>query len=213
MPHRSRTTRLLGLLPRRFVTTRIGTAERTLYLSFDDGPDPGFTPPILDLLKAHGATASFFLIGDRIDQHPAVVERIVAEGHTLGNHSWDHPFMSDLPLAGQLDQIARTDAALARYDGHATHPFRPPCGVLPARLLAHFARIGRGIAFWSYDSHDYERLPADILFERMQADPPGVGDVVLMHDDSADSVDLLARLLPQWREQGYTVRAMPRERG
>ena len=65
--------------------------SRAVALTFDDGPDPGFTPPILDLLKAHGATASFFLIGDRIDQHPAVVERIVAEGHTLGNHSWDIP--------------------------------------------------------------------------------------------------------------------------
>ena len=210
---RSRKTRLLGLLPAGLVTTRVRTPERTLFLTFDDGPNPGFTPPVLDLLKAHGATATFFLIGDQVDRHPAIVRRIVDEGHALGNHSWDHPFMSDLPLDRQLEQIARTDAALARYDGLAAHPFRPPCGVLPANLLLHFARRRRTVAFWSYDSHDYEKLPAAVLHPQVRADPPLAGDVVLMHDDNADTVDLLAALLPEWRAQGYAVRAMPPGRG
>ncbi len=213
MQPRSRKTRLLGLLPARLVTTRVKAPEKTIFLSFDDGPNPEFTPPVLDLLKAHDATATFFLIGDQLDLHPGVVQRIVSEGHALGNHSWDHPFMSELPLDRQLDQIARTDAALARFDGHATHAFRPPCGVLPANLLAHFARIGRTIAFWSYDSHDYERLPAATLLEQVRARPPRAGDVVLMHDDNADTVELLAALLPEWRAHGYRVRAMPAGRG
>lgn len=213
MQPRSRKTRLLGLLPARLVTTRVKSPEKTIFLSFDDGPNPEFTPPVLDLLKAHDATATFFLIGDQLDLHPGVVQRIVAEGHALGNHSWDHPFMSDLPIDRQLDQIARTDAALARFDGRAKHPFRPPCGVLPTNLLAHFARVGRTIAFWSYDSHDYERLPAATLLEQVRACPPRRGDVVLMHDDNADTVELLAGLLPEWRAHGYRVRAMPAGRG
>ena len=213
MRPRSRKTRLLGLLPSRLVTTRMRSREKVLFLTFDDGPDPEHTPPVLDLLKAHDATATFFLIGNRIDDHPEVVRRIVEEGHELGNHSWSHPFMSDLPIEGQMDEIARTDASLSAYDGRATHPFRPPCGVLPRNLLTRFARIGRTVAFWSYDSHDYERLPAATLIAQVRADPPKAGDVVLMHDDNADTVELLAGLLPEWRAQGYAVRAMPAGRG
>ena len=213
MQPRSRKTRLLGLLPSRLVTTRVRSRGKELFLTFDDGPHPEYTPPVLDLLKAHGATATFFLIGNLIDSHPDVVRRIVDEGHQLGNHSWSHPFMSDLPIEEQMDEIARTDASLAAFDGHATHPFRPPCGVLPRNLLARFARTGRTIAFWSYDSHDYERLPAATLIGQVRADPPKAGDVVLMHDDNADTVELLAGLLPEWRAQGYAVRAMPAGRG
>jgi peptidoglycan/xylan/chitin deacetylase (PgdA/CDA1 family) len=117
--------------------------------------------------------------------------------------------MSDLPLAGQLDQIERTDAALARFDGRPRHPFRPPCGVLPLNLLWHYARHRRAIAYWSYDSHDYQRLPPEQLAPSIRADPPVAGDVVLMHDDNADTVDLLATLLPEWRQQGYAIRALP----
>lgn len=209
MQPRSRKTRLLGLLPSRLVTTRARTRGKTLFLTFDDGPHPEYTPPVLDLLARHGATATFFVIGDRIDRHPDVVRRIVAEGHALGNHSWSHPLMGDLPLEQQIEQIDSTDAALAAFDGRQRHPFRPPCGALPANLLLHFARIGRTVASWSYDTHDYEQLPAQTLLQRVQADPPRSGDVVLMHDDSAQTVEALATLLPQWREQGFAVRAMP----
>lgn len=203
---------MLGLLPSRLVVTRLRPREKVIYLSFDDGPDPTFTPPVLDLLAEHGATATFFLIGNCIDAQPDVVRRIVAEGHQLGNHSWSHPFMSDLPIEGQMEEIDRTDALLARYDGKPRHPFRPPCGVLPANLLLRFAREGRSIAFWSYDSHDYERLPADELLPKIRATPPRSGDVVLMHDENAETVRLLAGLLPEWRAQGYAVRAMPEGR-
>lgn len=210
---RSRKSRLLGLLPARVVTTRVRTRDKVLYLSFDDGPHAEFTPPVLDLLAQHGASATFFLIGARIGGHPELMRRIVAEGHALGNHSWSHPRMGDLPLDAQLEEIARTDAALSAYSGRATHPFRPPSGGLPANLLLHFARTGRTIAFWSYDSHDYEQLPAQVLLPQIQADPPQAGDTVLMHDDTAATVELLASLLPQWRAQGFEVRAMPEGRG
>src|SRR3546814_17042096 len=67
-----------------------------------------------DILKRHGASASFFLVGKQIARHPEVVRRIVSDGHRIGNHSWSHPLMTRLPLAGQIDEIARTDEALDR---------------------------------------------------------------------------------------------------
>ena len=209
MQPRSRKTRLLGLLPSRLVTTRGREAGKVLYLTFDDGPDPHHTPAILDLLRAHGARATFFLVGELIDRHPEIVRRIVEEGHELGNHSWSHPSMSGMPIEAQMEEIARTDARLEAFDSRSRHPFRPPFGRLPRDLLLRFARTGRTIAFWSYDSNDYQRLPAATLLERVRADPPKSGDVVLMHDDNADTVALLASLLPEWRAEGYAVRAMP----
>jgi peptidoglycan/xylan/chitin deacetylase (PgdA/CDA1 family) len=137
------------------------------------------------------------------------VRRIVEEGHELGNHSWSHPVMSNMPIEAQMEEIGRTDARLEAFDRKARHPFRPPYGKLPRALLLRFARTGRTIAFWSYDSNDYQRLPAASLLEKVRADPPRTGDVVLMHDDNADTVALLAALLPDWRAQGYAVRAMP----
>lgn len=209
MNPRSRKTRLLGLLPSSLVVTRLPARGKIVHLTFDDGPDPEHTAPVLDLLARHGAKATFFLVGNRLDDHPGVVERIVREGHQLGNHSWTHPFMSDLPLAGQLEEIERTDRALARFDGIERHPFRPPCGVLPANLLLHYARHRRTIAYWSYDSHDYTKLPADRLAANLEQHPPRPGEVVLMHDDNAETSALLARMLPAWIAAGWQVQALP----
>src|SRR3546814_610268 len=141
--------------------------------------------------------------------HPEVVRRIVSDGHRIGNHSWSHPLMTRLPLAGQIDEIARTDEALAAFDGLERHVFRPPSGALPLNLLLHFARERRTLAYWSYDSQDYARLPAQTLLPRIRSRPPSAGDVVLMHDDNMDTVEVLAELLPEWLRQGYSVQAMP----
>src|SRR3546814_18199904 len=77
------------------------------------------------------------------------------------------------------------------------------------RALLHFARERRTLAYWSYDSHDYARLPAQALLPRIHSRPPSAGDVVLMHDDNMDTVEVLAELLPEWVRQGYSVQAMP----
>ena len=209
MKPRSRKSRLLGLLPSRLVVTRLPSRGKRLFLTFDDGPDPEHTPRILDILERHGATASFFLIGKQIARHPRIVQRIVSEGHRIGNHSWSHPLMTSLPLGAQIEEIRRTDEALSAFDGLDRHMFRPPCGALPANLLLHFAREKRTLAYWSYDSHDYERLPAEALLPKIRSTPPRSGDVILMHDDNMDTVDVLAHLLPEWVRHGFSVQAMP----
>src|SRR3546814_1458758 len=95
--------------------------------------------------------------------------------------------MTRLPLAGQIDEIARTDEALAAFDGLERHLFRPPSGALPLNLLLHFARERRTLAYWSYDSHDYARLPAQALLPRIHSRPPSAGDVVLMRSEEHTS--------------------------
>src|SRR3546814_11452604 len=133
---------------------------------------PIYTPLVLDILKRHGASASFFLVGKQIARHPEVVRRIVSDGHRIGNHSWSHPLMTRLPLARQIDEIARTDEALAAFDGLERHLLRPPSGALPLNLPLHFARDRRPLAYWSYDTPDYAPLPAQATPPRLPPRPP-----------------------------------------
>jgi peptidoglycan/xylan/chitin deacetylase (PgdA/CDA1 family) len=185
------------------------SAGNALYLSFDDGPNVGFTERLLDVLAENEAKATFFLLGEQIEQHPDIVARMVAEGHSLGNHSYDHARFTRIPHAEQMDQIARTEALLGKFDGKAVHRFRPPSGKFPLSLLAHFAIHRGGIAYWSYDSLDYQKKPATELVEVMRAQPPRVGDIILMHDESDATIEALAILLPEWRTAGLVFRALP----
>ncbi|MEP7041498.1 MAG: polysaccharide deacetylase family protein [Dokdonella sp.] len=209
MNPRPRKLRLLRWLPASLFLIDGPSAGRKLYLSFDDGPDPEYTPKVLDLLAANDARASFFLVGGRAEQYPDLVRRMVSEGHMIGNHSFSHPAFEQLSLSAQLEEVAHTDRVLATFDGQAQHAFRPPCGVLPLPLVLNFAWRRRNIAYWSFDSLDYQRRPTAELAELLRQQPPRAGDVVLMHDDSAHTMELLEILLPEWRAQGFAMEALP----
>lgn len=202
---------LFSLLPDRVVQTRCSAQQRARYLTFDDGPNPTHTPRVLDLLAAHGVRASFFVVGQNAERYPQLVERIVAGGHLLGNHSWSHNHFGRQSLAQQLDELARTDALLSRFDGHALHRIRPPQGVVSLRLLASLVRRGRSIAYWSYDSLDYRANSGMEVAQRLRRMPPAAGDIVLMHDDGAAAAEALAELLPAWLAAGQTFHALPAE--
>jgi peptidoglycan/xylan/chitin deacetylase (PgdA/CDA1 family) len=188
-------------------------ADAALYLTFDDGPHEPYTARLLDLLARNEAKASFFLLGEQIEKFPGVVRRTAAEGHLLGNHSYDHPRFTRIPTTTQYSQIERTEQLLSAIDGKSDHLFRPPSGRFPLSLLAHFAvRRGR-MAYWSYDSLDYQRKPANVLIETMRCNPPRAGDILLMHDDNEATLEALEVLLPEWRQAGFALRCLPEPSG
>jgi peptidoglycan/xylan/chitin deacetylase (PgdA/CDA1 family) len=199
---------LLGLLPEKLVMTRTRDAALR-YLSFDDGPEPGHTPKLLDTLARHEVKASFFLVGEKIEQYPEIVQRIVADGHMIGNHSYSHWSFDNMNLTKQLDEVYRTDALLRLFDDRPHHRMRPPHGYVGAQLLAHFARRKRSLVYWSYDSLDYQDRPVEALIDRLRNDPPAPGDIVLMHDASDKAADALDVLLPEWLSQGMRFAALP----
>lgn len=210
-PHmnpRPRRLKVLRWIPNGLLTTVGSTVDRSLYLTFDDGPHPEHTGPLLDLLAAHGAKASFFLIGQQVERHPELVRRIVEEGHTVGNHSYSHPRFETLSLDQQFAEIDRTDALLATISGHPRHGFRPPRGVLTLRMLARCLRERRKILYWSYDSLDYSRRPVPELLATIEGSPVRAGEIILMHDDSDHSLHLLAQLIPKWKAEGFVMRAL-----
>jgi peptidoglycan/xylan/chitin deacetylase (PgdA/CDA1 family) len=209
MKLRPKKQQLLKLLPSRLVQTRASHGDASRYLTFDDGPDPDYTPRLLDLLAQHGVHASFFLVGHRIEQHPELVERIVAEGHMLGNHSYSHRSFKQMSLQQQVEEFRRTDDLLSRFDNQPHHRLRTPQGYIDPLLLLYYARHARNIVYWSYDSMDYQKPSHDTLVNRLRAEPPRAGDIVLMHDDSDRAIDALAALLPEWLSQGYRFSALP----
>ena len=209
MNPRSRKAKLLKWLPSHWLITRVAGSSDTIYLTFDDGPDPAWTPALLDLLRTHDAKATFFLVGRLAESAPALVRRIVNEGHRIGNHSWNHRQFHLNPLHEQLGEIARTDHLLQQADGQMKHDFRPPRGLLTWRMLFSLVRKRIRIAYWSYDSLDYRDDGVTAIVDVFEQHPLKSGDIVLMHDDAKKTLESLEIMLPRWSADGWRFDAIP----
>lgn len=168
-------------------------------LTFDDGPDPTVTPHILDLLAQAQAQATFFVIGYKLTAAPHIGQRIVTEGHALGNHSWQHSRLTNFYFSRRYGQaIDRCDDAIASLPGNTVNnPFRPPIGLKSGELAkAAYAR-GAQIVAWSLHSHDTRLQGADAIAERVLSRVRN-GDIILLHDGH------------DWRDQHrrHTVEAL-----
>src|SRR5262249_14650065 len=190
--------RAVFALAGRHIVLCLKPARPTLYLSFDDGPNPVHTPALLDLLAQSEVRASFFLVGKSVAAHPEIVTAIVAGGHTLGNHSFPHRKRRTMSSAIARADIAATGGVLARVDGQLKHPFRPPWGeVPPVQLLRCIFGLDR-LILWSRDSLDYCE-DAESIVASFRRTPPNAGDIILFHDDQAVAQEVLSVLIPEWR--------------
>jgi peptidoglycan-N-acetylglucosamine deacetylase len=194
---------LAEMLPPSWLVTKARINSDAIALTFDDGPHPDFTPLVLAVLAKHGMKATFFTIGENLVKYPELAHLIVKDGHQLGNHSYFHREYRSLPLAQQLAEIDRTDKLLEEFDGYQRHTFRPPRGELSARLLFALMRRKQTVAMWSYDSMDYQGLGAKSIVQRFSDQPMSRGEIVLMHDDNAHTLDALEELLPAWKLRGW----------
>ena len=190
------------------IVTRLPARTPTLYLTFDDGPDPCETPRLLEVLDRHGVQATFFVLGETAKTHPALTEAIVRAGHLLGNHSATHARFNRISIRRQFHEIATTDRILERFDGKAVHPFRPPHGKLTlGQLMIGLLRWQR-IALWTHDSLDY-RMPVSDVVARLRAANVRSGDILLFHGDGPVAGAALEQLLPQWKGAGFGFAAVP----
>lgn len=156
----------------------VQTAEKAMALTFDDGPDPETTPQALDVLARLGMKATFFVIGARAARHPELIARIAAEGHEIGNHSWDHPSLPEIPADGVAEQIAGTRARLAPHGGAL---LRPPYGHQTFATHRAARKAGYRVVMWSCAAADWSGADAATLAGRVLAGS-GPGSIVLLHD-------------------------------
>lgn len=146
---------LSATVPPKWWLARGSWEPPTLALTFDDGPHPDNTSRVLDALARWHAMGTFFVVGQAAERHPKLIERIVQEGHALGNHTWTHSEPATTSATTFLEEISRTDRWLQDHAGFRPHWVRPPKGELSCRKLTGLWRQGHGIALWNVDPRDY----------------------------------------------------------
>ena len=173
--------------------------EKYVALTFDDGPWPGTTECLLDGLAERDVKATFFLIGEQIGAMEDTVRRMAEEGHQIGNHTYTHMDLSRGDAAERLHEVEETDALLTELLGEGTYWLRPPWGFMAEETARE---ISVPMVYWSLDTEDWRRLDADEV-EREILDNVRDGDIILMHDPYATSVEAALRAIDELRGQGY----------
>ncbi len=138
-----------------------------LALTFDDGPNPAWTPKLLDLLAKHNVRATFFLLGGFAQAEPELVRRIVAAGHLIGNHSWSHPHLSSTPAAKIREELARTSEVLAQIAGVRVEYFRPPFGARRPAVFRIARELGLTPVLWNAMTNDWSEPSAERIAETL----------------------------------------------
>lgn len=189
---------------------RVDTQQPIVALTFDDGPVTGKTERLLDVLKKHNAHATFFLQGANIAQNKAVIQRMLEEGHSVGNHTWSHTRIDNLSDAELSHELQQTNDAIVGITGQPNELMRPPGGTMDPHQGSLVADcLHYEICMWSIQSNDtryHGQSPTDIIvpetMKRIQS-----GDILLMHDQaiSPETLDALLSELSKKGLRGVTV--------
>ena len=191
---------------------RLSSQKKVVALTFDDGPSPNITPQVLDILKKNNIKATFFLIGRNLKQFPKIGQQIVADGHTVGNHTWHHwrHLMMDFTAAHEIEDTA---ALIYEVTGVKTSLFRPPNGFLNNGLADYALKQKEAVVLWSVDSGDWRgsRASVDGLVNRV-VEGVKPGGIVLMHDGGGDrsrTVQALPKIIEELTRRGYEFVSVP----
>ncbi|WP_432352165.1 polysaccharide deacetylase family protein [Sporosarcina sp. A2] len=172
---------------------------KKIALTFDDGPDPKSTIQILEILKKYDAKATFFMLGSRVEYYPETAKAVKDAGHEIGNHSWNHPDLSKMPLAKALEEINRTTAIIQQVTGDKPTVFRPPYGAYTEQLSKQTIPP---ITLWNVDTLDWKYRNADKLLEEVKKSTKD-GSTILMHDIHQSTADGLENVMVYLQSQGY----------
>jgi peptidoglycan-N-acetylglucosamine deacetylase len=173
----------------------------TIYLTFDDGPHPEYTNTILDALSRHGIQATFFFLGEMMAQNMEIVLRTHAEGHIIGNHSYDHHLFSHPFSRKDFNDLEKTDLIIRKFSGSKPVVIRPPYGKITLSLLIFTILKKQLIVMWSFDSRD-SFVKTDLELLQGLQDVRG-GDILLFHDDTPVTVRNIDAILTTLKKRGF----------
>jgi peptidoglycan/xylan/chitin deacetylase (PgdA/CDA1 family) len=191
------------LLPRELIFVRGPRARRRVAVTFDDGPH-ALTPKYLDVLARAGVRATFFVVGRACREHPGVVDQIVLAGHEVASHGFTHtefPKLDPDELRCELDRTA----ALLPPPKTRRALVRPPRGVVTPRSLLACFRAGYTSAMWSFDTLDWDAHSADDVLARIATRPVEPGEILLMHEGRAATLEALPRVIAQLQTDGFEL--------
>ncbi|MDT7828600.1 polysaccharide deacetylase family protein [Pricia sp. S334] len=171
------------------------TGENWVSLTFDDGPNPEFTPRVLKLLKKHGATATFFCIGKQIERHPEILKQILEEGHSIGNHTYSHSRTFGFFTSKKVkSELLATKSVVEQLTGLKMNLYRPAFGVTNPQIEKAIKSLGLLSVGWSVRSLDTTPRSEDRIYLRITR-RVAKGDIILLHDTSEKTLAVLERLL------------------
>jgi len=181
-------------------------------LTFDDGPAEPFTEQVLEILRQHQVPATFFVCGKNAEKYPALLRRIVAEGHEVGNHTYSHLFVYFQSRRRMAEEIDRTQAIIERITGIRPRIFRPPYGARWFGLVPTLQERGMHLILWSATGYDWKKDLPGIARAALQELKPSA--IMLLHDgrdarpaseiDRSRTVSALPAIIAGARQQGYT---------
>ncbi len=192
---------------------RVSGRGRTMLLTFDDGPDPRYTPDILDTLAKYDVRATFFVCGEMADYNRDLLSRMADEGHVVGNHTWSHPLLTGLGRSRIRAEMERTSEVVEQAYGEAPRWFRAPYGAWNRAAFQLGAELGMEPLAWTVDTLDWTTPGTGTIVDRVE-DGAAPGVVVLSHDaggDRSQSVRALRSYLPELLDSGYHL-TVPRRR-
>lgn len=184
---------------------RYPTDERIVALSFDDGPDPRYTLPIIKTLNDRGVKATFFVVGSQAEKHPDIISDMVRHGHEIGNHTWSHPEMDIIQLNALISEVKDTNELISQHTGQQITYFRPPKGVLTSDAREELGRMGFITVLWAIGiENSSAKTPEQMAQRVLNRIKPG--DIILLHDgrlDRSTTVKALPLLLDGLTQKGY----------
>jgi peptidoglycan/xylan/chitin deacetylase (PgdA/CDA1 family) len=190
--------------------------SRTLALTYDDGPNDPWTLRLLEVLERHSVKATFFVIGRFVEQKPEIARAVVAAGHALGIHTWDHPNLLFARASEVRSQLERTRKLIFDTTGVATTLMRPPFGARRPGTLRVIRELGLAPVMWNITCYDWKPTTPERILANVARQMRG-GDVILMHDgghlrmgaDRRHSVEATDRMVAKYSAEGYGFASIP----
>lgn len=185
--------------------------KKELYLTFDNGYENGHTLKVLDVLKEKKVPAAFFVTGHYVKDQPELIKRMVKEGHVIGNHSWSHPDMTQIPVGRMKEELSKVQEEVSHLTGQKEMHFeRPPRGIFSEQTLAVSRELGYTTVFWSVAYQDWntkQQKGWNHAYQKVMSQlHPGA--VILLHSVSKDNAEALAKIIDDARKQGYEFKSL-----
>jgi peptidoglycan/xylan/chitin deacetylase (PgdA/CDA1 family) len=190
---------------------KYSTATDQVFLTFDDGPDPIFTPQILDILQREAVCASFFVLGCRAKQHSRLVQQIDQFGHTIGIHSFEHQrlFFQATPFIHE--QLSKSKLIIEQIIQKSVQYFRPPYGIFSPRLVNVSNQLNLRLILWSVMSYDFDEDVSDKFILKLIETKTSGGDIIVFHDGHVKSdrtVKILGAVIKILKEKGLKLNSI-----
>ena len=174
-------------------------AHPEVALTFDDGPSPKYTPLLLDGLKERNVRATFFLLGQNVKENQELVQRMQAEGHLLGNHTYNHVQLNKIPETTARQEILKTNNEIYEATGKYPEYMRPPYGAWKKNMELCVEMLP---VFWDIDTLDWKSQNVDAILKAAGEEPED-GSIILMHDEYQTSGEAALLLIDRLKEKGY----------